>query len=90
MQELELNGILLSENFAWGGAGSRDYYSIAVTELALSAMFGSDSDLRMQMGVKYGTLLEIVITFYLVWVPECGTQTSYDLFFSCFSKVCEN
>ena len=49
-------------------------------------MFRSDSDL-MQVGVKYGTLLEIVITFYLVWVPECGTQTSYDLFFSCFSKL---
>ena len=55
---------------------------LAVTELALSR---SDSDL-LQVGVKYGTLLEIVITFYLVWVPECGTQTRYDLFFSCFSK----
>ena len=39
------------------------------------------------MGV---TLLEIFFTFDLVWVPGFGMapQTTFDLFFSCFSK-CE-
>ena len=36
------------------------------------------------------TLLEIFFTFDLVWVPGFGVapQTTFDLFFSCFSK-CE-
>ena len=36
------------------------------------------------------TLLEIFFTFDLVWVPGFGMapQTTFDLFFSCFSK-CE-
>ena len=34
------------------------------------------------------TLLEIFSTFDLVWVPGFGMapQTTFDLFFSCFSK----
>ena len=34
------------------------------------------------------TLLEIFFTFDLVWVPGFGMapQTTFDLFFSCFSK----
>ena len=50
---------------------------------------------RACMGTRLGTrqvatLLEIFFTFDLVWVPGFGVapQTTFDLFFSCFSK-CE-